>query len=222
VATPRTNKRKSPTRALARVGDPLVAPDGSIIEPEVVEKAKQIAPGMVGSSIDPELYRPLKRRTVKELPAEHSVLNAISVVFMYTIMGIGDREIADILHCTTDEIVSIRKHSAYADCFNGVLGEFINANSDLLTSRIASYAQTALQTVGTLAKEGKKEETKLRASIDLLDRAGVRPKDQEQRQNTIKNELRIIIVDGEKNVSLELNGVETNLSNLGDENGDSQ
>jgi hypothetical protein len=203
-------------RALARVGDPLVAPNGNIIEPEPVEDAKVLSPGisMPSSTIDPELYRPLRRRTIRELPADPKVLNPIGIVFMYTIMGIGDREIADILHCTSDEIASIRKHSAYADYFNGVLGEFINANSDLLTSRIASYAQTALQTVGTLAADGKKEETKLRASIDLLDRAGVRPKDQEQRQNTIKNELRIIIVDGEKSVNLELNGVETDLSNL--------
>ncbi len=141
-------------------------------------------------------------------------MNAIGVVFMYTLLGIGDREIAEVLKTTTEEVLSIRRHSGYGEYFNAVLGEFINANSDLLTSRIASYAQTALQTVGTLAKEGKKEETKLRASIDLLDRAGVRPKDQEQRQNTVKNELRIIVVDGEKNVSLELNGVDTDIGNL--------
>lgn len=206
---------RKPARALARVGDPLVTSQGSVISPDTVESASETrSPGVIGASIDPELYRPLKRRTTKELPAEPRVLNAIGVVFMYTILGIGDREIADIMHCTTDEIVSIRKHSAYADYFNGVLGEFINANSDLLTSRIASYAQTAIQTVGTLAQEGKKEETKLRASIDILDRAGVRPKDQEQRQQTIKNELRIIIVKNENNVSLELNGVDTDLSNL--------
>jgi hypothetical protein len=213
VAT-KSKGRKSPTRALARVGDPLVTSQGDVIAPEKVENAKEISPGIVKGTIDPELYRPLKRRTVKELPAEPKVLNPIGVVFMYTIMGIGDREIADILHCTSAEVVSIRKHSAYADFFNGVLGEFINANSDLLTSRIASYAQTAVQTVGELAKEGKKEETRLRASVDILDRAGVRPKDQEQRQQTIKNELRIIVVKNENNISLELNGVDTDISNL--------
>ncbi|HEY6019545.1 MAG TPA: hypothetical protein VIY48_06480, partial [Candidatus Paceibacterota bacterium] len=116
--------------------------------------------------------------------------------------GLGDREIAEALGSHVDQIEKIRNHSAYGECFQAVLDEFINANANLLSSRIAAYGQKALDTVGKLIVEGKKEEVRLRASIDMLDRAGVRPKDQDQRQQVTKNELRIIVVDGDSNVNL--------------------
>lgn len=124
-------------------------------------------------------------------------MNAVGVVFMLTLMGVGDREIADNLKTNVEQINWIRHTPAYVECFNTVIGEFINANSDLLSARIAAFSSTAVNTIGALAEHGKKEETKLRASQDILDRAGVRPKDVAER-SVIKNDLRIIIVDGDE------------------------
>lgn len=197
-------KASKPGRGLARPGDPLIASDGSRIEQigGTLTKKQEAEQGL----IDPAAYRPLKKRTVKELPGEIQIVNAVAVVFMYTLLGVGDREIADSLKTTVEDIIQLRNHSAYGECFQVIHAEFINANSDLLTSRIAAYSQRALQTVGNLATDGKKEEVKLRASIDILDRAGVRPKDQEQRSASTQNHLRIIIVDGDTdtNVNVEL------------------
>jgi hypothetical protein len=200
-----TNTSKKPTRALARVGDPYIAPSGERIDPEGFYKGRLVAPpggtaGVSATSIDPQAFRATKHRNLKDLPAAKNVVNAISVVFMYTLLGVGDREIAEALGGSIDDITSLRSHTGYTECFQAVHAEFINANSDLLTSRIAAYSQDALSTVGTLAASAKKEETRLSASRDILDRAGVRPKDQEGRNSVVKNELRIIIVDGEANV----------------------
>lgn len=188
---------RKPARALARVGDPYVAPNGEVIEDE---KSKQS--GVSSTTVDPALFRAAKKRTAKDLPATPSVLNAVSVVFMYTMLGLGDREIGDLLSTSQSEINILRGHTAYAECFKAVHAEFINSNSDLLTSRIAAYSQEALTTVGTLARDAKKEETRLSASRDILDRAGVRPKDQEGRSASVKNELRIIIVDNEAKITV--------------------
>lgn len=198
-------KVEKPGRGLARPGDPLINGDGRKIEPMNkmgLTKKQEAQQGV----IDPAKYRPTKRRIVKELPAEVSMINAVSVVFMYTLLGVGDREIANALRTSVEDIIQLREHSAYGECFQIIHGEFINANSDLLTSRIAAYSQDALTQVGELATGGKKEEVRLRASIDVLDRAGVRPKDQEQRGQMTQSHLRIIVVDGdtETNVKVEI------------------
>lgn len=198
-----------PGRGLARPGDPLITGKGEKLEPlNKPEKKKGVNDLITPQTIDPAQYRPTKKRVLKELPAEPRIITAVGAVFMYTLLGIGDREIADTLGTSVEEVISLRDHSAYGECFQIIHGEFINANSDLLTSRIAAFSQTALQTVGGLAKEGKKEEVRLRASMDILDRAGVRPKDQEQRASTTMNELRIIIVDGnaDQGIDIEISG----------------
>lgn len=192
--------KRKPARALARVGDPIIDPQtGDVVDPVGFKGGKPVPQDV---TIDPAEYRPIKKRTIKELPGDVNIVNGVSIVFMYTILGLGDREIAEALGSHVDQIEKIRNHSAYGECFQAVLDEFINANANLLSSRIAAYGQKALDTVGKLIVEGKKEEVRLRASIDMLDRAGVRPKDQDQRQQVTKNELRIIVVDGDSNVNL--------------------
>jgi hypothetical protein len=197
--SPRATRSKvKPGRALARPGDPLVTGDGKIVEPEGFHNGKESASGVdrEKQTINPAMFRPAKRRNMNELPAERQLMNAIGVVFMLTVMGVGDREIADNLKTTVEEVNWIRHHAAYNECFNNVISEFVNANSELLAARIAAYADGALKTVGELATHGKKEETKLRASQDILDRAGVRPKDVAERA-IVKNDLRIIIIEGD-------------------------
>lgn len=184
--------------ALARVGDPLITETGAKVEPEGYANGRPLpkeAPAMV---LDAVSFRPSKKRNLKDLPAEVGTLNGIAAIFMYTMLGVGDREIADALRIDFEKIEEVRTHPSYKECFEIVVAEFINKNSDLLSARIAAYSHSALDVVGGLAMNGKKEETQLRASIDLLDRAGVRPKDVEQRNIVNKSELRIIVVDNTK------------------------
>ena len=190
--------------ALARVGDPLVTEKGAKIEPDGYANGRPLpkeAPAMV---LDAETFRPLKKRNLKELPAEVNMINGVAAVFMYTMLGVGDREIADALRITVPEVEAVRAHSAYKECFDTVVSTFIDKNSDLLAARIAAYSHSALDVVGSLATTGKKEETKLRASIDLLDRAGVKAKDVEARNLGNKgNELRIVVVEPGKDTKVQ-------------------
>lgn len=188
-------KSKKPGTGLARPGDPLVTGKGDVIEPD-----NKPAPEVLKEQhvIDPAEYRPKKKRNLKELPGEARIITAVGAVFMYTMLGVGDREIADTLGMSTEQLKRLRGHSAYGECFQIIHGDFISSSSDLLSSRIAAYSHTALRTVGHLAESAKKEEVRFRASADLLDRAGVRPKDQAERAIMDSNDLRIIIVDGSK------------------------
>src|SRR5258706_11192550 len=173
----KVKKRKQPN-ALARPGDPLITETGMIVyEDSPVDKARQQQ-----HTVNASNFAPKKKRNLKELPGPVSLINAIACVFMYTTLGVGDREIMDALKITSIELKQIKTHSAYDECFEIVTSAFIDANSDLLSSRIASYSHMALTSVAELARGGKKEETRMRASADLLDRAGVAPKENALRQ----------------------------------------
>lgn len=202
-------KSKKPGTGLARPGDPLITSKGEQIEPVNKPVVQPQSSAVDAGTINPAEYRPKKKRNVKELPGEARVITAVGAVFMYTMLGVGDREIADVLGMSVDQLKKLREHSVYGECFQIVHSDFISSSSDLLSSRIAAYSHTALRTVGQLAESAKKEEVRFRASADLLDRAGVRPKDQAERAIMDSNDLRIIVVDGtqkEDDLTVEVDG----------------
>lgn len=191
--------------SLARVGDPLITEKGERVDPDGYANGRPIRQEPPPLVIDAATFRPMKRRTMKELPATIGMMNGIGAIFMYTLMGVGDREIADALKVTVVEVEAIRHSPAYKECFDGIVGEFINKDSDLLAARIAAYSHDALDVVGTIAMNGKKEETRLKASVDLLDRAGVKAKEVEQRKHVNSgNELRIVIVQPDKEATVHM------------------
>lgn len=208
-ATRETRARKAKggakSTALARVGDPLVTDKGVKVHPEGYVNGKPLPKEKPSLVLDANTFRPLKKRNLKELPAEVGTINGVAAVFMYTMLGVGDREIADALGIDVRRVEDVRGHSAYKECFDTVVDTFINKNSDLLAARIAAYSHSALDVVGHLAMHSVKEEVQLRASTDLLDRAGVKAKDNAERNSmNSRSELRIIVVDAKKDTSVEI------------------
>lgn len=191
-------------KLLAPYGDPYVTSDGRVIPP--ADQDRDAHPTQLKSKY--KTYRPTKRRTIKEMPATSAVMKGIAVIFVYTVMGLADREIAELLNLDVSQVKQVRTNPGYLETFDIISSEFVNVQSRLLTARIAAYADEALTNVHEIAANGKKENNVLRANIDLLDRAGVRPKDQETRANAAANELRIILVDGDRDANVEIGSVD--------------
>ena len=187
-----TSKAKSPALQLAAPGDPLVWTDGSVVQAQVPGKEFKKPPS---TSIDPQTFKGKKQRNIKDLPAKDGTFHALAAVLAYSFMGVGDREIADALRCSVADLDELRKHAGYLELFETVFGEIISADSESLTGRIAAYSHGALNTVAHLSTNAAKEETKLRASTDILDRAGVRPKDMQDKNKLANSTLRIQILD---------------------------
>lgn len=178
-------------RPLARPGDPYINSRGARFEPEVY------MPDMDEAPIAPvaKEFKSSKRKTMREMPAPVSVMNGIACVFAYTIMGLGDREMADALKITTEHIKKLREHTAYSEYFQAVFHEFINANAETVHARLASYGHFALTNIHTIAKGAKKEETRLTANRDLMDRGGWTARNNLERANGMsKGDLRIVHV----------------------------
>lgn len=198
VFKPRVRREKpEPTKALApalaRVGDPWIAPDGTLISPEYPEdyfpRVKE------ENRIDPVKFRGKRRRNIDELPAPTNILNVCGAVMLYTIYGIGDREIATALKCSVMDIEDIRANPAYGEYLELLGTEIISTESDNLTHRLAAYAHGALDTVAHVSRHGKMETNRLRASVDILDRGGFAPKQVAEKQISLKNVLRIQVMD---------------------------
>ena len=207
----------TPLPVLARVGDPFIAPDGSLISPLYPEdyfpRVKE------DTKIDPVKYRGKKRRNLNELPAAPNIMTACGAIMLYTMFGVGDREIAQALKCTVIDIEEMRAHPAYGEYLDLIGAEIISAESDNLTHRLAAYAHGALDTVAHVSRNGKMENNRLRASIDILDRGGFAPKAVAEKQISLKNVLRIQVMDdGNKSRDMDIQ-----LSSMmEEENGDSQ
>jgi len=207
----------TPPPVLARVGDPFVAPDGSLIAPSYPEdyfpRLKE------ETKIDPKTWKAKRRRNLNEMPGQTNLMNAVGAVMMYTFFGVGDREIANALKCSVEDVIEIRGHTAYAEYLDLIGTEIISAESENVTHRIAAYAHGALDTIAHVSRNGKVESNRLRASIDIMDRGGFNPKMVAEKQVSLKNVLRIQVLDeygtGGKSLNVEIH------SELGDDNGDS-
>jgi len=175
------SKNGTGTRAfLPRPGDPLVADDGQVIEPEGY---KQTAAERY--KLKPREYRATRKRTLRELPADAGTLNGVACVLLYTLLGVPDKEIAIALNISTANVGIIKKHAAYGQCFEIVCNEFVNMNG-----------------VYDIAVAGKKENNRLKANIDILNRGGFTAKEQSTKAAMGKHELRITVLEGETQVDV--------------------
>lgn len=179
---------------LARAGDPLVLADGMEIGPETDGQEDDQPTAQLNS----RTFKPTKKRTLKELPTKPMMINAIACAFMYTVLGVGDREIALALNITSQELIAVRKHPAYQECFEAVLDQFISVNSSLLQARLAAYGMTAVDNIIDIAATAKKDEVRLSANKDIADRAGISAKTQQANSRVTLNDLHITITKGEQ------------------------
>jgi hypothetical protein len=176
-------------------------PNGAIVHPDKLN-------GGVDNSmpkLDVQAYKPKRKRNIKDLPAPIHTLNGIACVFMYTLLGLGDREIADSLKISVAQLKQIRAHPGYAECFEAVTGEFININSDMINARIAAYSHDALTQIASIAMNGKEERNRLRGSTYLMGAGGFGDKSLAGGA-AVKNDLRIVVIGKDHDVQVELNG----------------
>lgn len=192
---------RTPRRApLPRPGDPLVTKDGTVIQPDSLEDIGIDDPRP--QDVKPKDFKAQRRQDMGNLAADAHVMNACAAVLGYTLLGISDREIQIALKIRADQLEKIREHEGYAQIYSAAMDELINVNSSSLQARIAGMAHGALTQVFHLAKAAKKEETKLSANKDILDRAGTKVADQAARDQGKPVGLRVTVVKGETVVEL--------------------
>jgi len=179
---------------------PLILADGTLVFPDgrVVKLSEQGADGTVDVI---EIPTPLEaqalvlktRRTTQDLPDLPRTMNAISVVLSYTLFGLNDEEIALTANITVTQVIRIKALPAYTTMHNALVENLVIAAKEDVRSAFALHSQKALDTMVQLMDKGK-QEVRLAASTQVLDRAGLRPVDNGVTREARNNELRIVVI----------------------------
>lgn len=200
----RTNGRKGVARALACPGDPYVTVDGKVVKP--IDAHVDVEDEVF--KVSAQSFKPTNRRSIRELPAEVSVMKGIACVFVFIMLGMSNRDIAEALGIAVDQVKQVREHKAYGEVFDTISGEFVNSNSQYIGARLAGYSNDALTKLAQIAFNGEKEENRLKGNVELLGMAGVTSKKTDAERNSVSmNELHIIVTEGgSAKVDVKVNG----------------
>ena len=142
------------------------------------------------------------RKQLADLPLPPKQMNVVSLVCMYTLMGLRDMDIAVALAMPIERIENIKMLDAYITVYNSVTEAIVNTEvEDVRTALVANSKKAAGELVSLLNDEFSA--VRLSAAKDILDRTGHRPIDIVEHRHTMDGELRISITR------------DTDLSNIG-------
>lgn len=175
--------------------EPLVLADGRRINPvtgrEVQSVAKVVA---LPTARDAIATVTRARRKLADLPAPPRASNALSVVLTYTNIGLSDDDIAIACDLTVEQIQRMRRTPAYQALSEAVTKSILEADSDDVRTYISQHARVAAHSIVTAA-QSQDEVVALRASMDILDRAGHRPADVVEHRHKLEGGLTIEIIE---------------------------
>ena len=138
-------------------------------------------------------------RRLADIPTEAKNLNAVSVVLGYTLIGISEQEIADVTGLSLEQIGNIKMLDAYTYAENAVVDKLLKEETDDIRRMIAQHSVNSVRQIAALATHSEFDAVRLKASQDLLDRAGHRPIDVVEHRHKLDDDLRIQIIE-ERNV----------------------
>lgn len=155
-------------------GDPYVHGVGRVVAPkdeniqDYAGKVREVMPRLVS-------FVPIKEKKRDQLPAQDPKEQvAISAVMALRLQGFDPIDIADFFGTTIKKIEDILTSPEAQTSFEMLFFNLINHNASSLQGRISSYAGKALDAVVDLIeKENVRQDVKLKAAQDILDRSGL-------------------------------------------------
>lgn len=135
------------------------------------------------------------RRSLADMPLPAKQMNVISAVCLYTLVGLSDRDIAEALGITIDRVGSIKMLDAYTTVYDYVVKSIIDEDSADVRSLFAANARNAATTMVELAQTAENDGVRLKASQDILDRAGHRPADVVHVKAQLDTTMRVVYVE---------------------------
>lgn len=132
--------------ALAPPGDPLVTPDGRILEAEgrperdfslTIPNAKNLTTS--------------KNRSLREVGSDPQTQSVVNAVLVYKLMGVSVNEIAHIMNTDPLEIHRVMDLDLFQETFEMVFKELLSVNSNSLQARMGRYAGKAFENLMNLA-----------------------------------------------------------------------
>lgn len=134
------------------------------------------------------------RRKLADLPITPKHLNPIACICLYTMYGLDLQEISIATGLPVDQINNIRMSSEYGIMQRAVVDTVLEAETGEVKDYIKKAAFSAAERVKGLVNS-RDEDVALRASRDVMDRAGLRPADVVEIRGRMDMGLIIEVVD---------------------------
>jgi hypothetical protein len=137
------------------------------------------------------------RRVASDLPAPPQQMNAISLVVMYTLYGLDDKNIALVTSLSDKQIGNIKMTDAYDTMYKQVTKSITDADTDDVRNLIQAGARTAAYKIKD-ALGSENEVLAFKAAQDILDRSGHRPADVVEHKHSMSGGLTIEYIKREQ------------------------
>ena len=174
--------------------EPLVLADGTQIDPRsgVVIQEEPLVEVPNAADIKREIVASRKR--IADLPVPPKQMNTLSVIISYSIFGINDGDISNVLAIPLAQLVAIKSSDAYKDLQSSLLANIIESDQSDVRGLFVQKSRRAADKVFSLL-ESESEATRMVAAKDVLDRAGQRPADVVEHRHMMEGGLTIKYVE---------------------------
>lgn len=175
--------------------EPLVLADGTKIDPidGAVVKDEELVSVPNTEDIKREIVASRKR--ISDLPVPPSQMNTLSVIISYTLFGISDEDMSNVLSVPLDQLQRIKETDAYLDLYEQFVKNIMESDLANVRGLFVQKSRTAADVMFDLLNS-ESEATKGTAAKDILDRAGHRPADVVEHRHKMEGGLTIKYVDG--------------------------
>jgi hypothetical protein len=184
--------------------EPLQLADGTMINP---------VSGAVMSAIDSivtevpnteEMQRDIvaSRKRIHDLPVPPKQMNTLSLVLMYSLFGLDNSDISNILSIDIEQLQNIKMNDAYNTLSTQIVNTIVESDTNSIRDMFAMNSRRSAQLfVDTVANPEMGITTRMAAANNILDRAGHRAADIVEHRHKVEGGLTIeYIKNDEQNI----------------------
>ena len=179
--------------------EPLVLADGTQIDPisgGVVQEETFVE---VPNTAEIKREITASRKRIADLPVPPQQMNTLSVIISYSIFGINDEDISNVLSIPLAQLAAIKTSDVYKDLQSSLLANIIESDQSDVRGLFVQESRRAADKVFDLM-ESESEATRMVAAKDVLDRAGQRPADVVEHRHKMEGGLTIHYVEKNDNI----------------------
>ena len=181
---------------LPQGSEPLILADGTVISPEngnvIVEEHVITVP----NTVDIKREITASRMRVSDLPVPPDQMNTLSVIIGYSMMGVSDDDIANVIMIPLEQIKSIKLSDEYRLIQDGIVNNIMNSDSSSVRNMFVEGSRNAASLMVQVVNDSEMGiNTRMSAAKDVLDRAGQRPVDVIEHRHKMEGGLTIEYVE---------------------------
>jgi len=172
--------------------EPLVLADGTMISPldGSVLSMQEASVVEVPNYAQVQKEFVIRKRRIADLPLPPKEMNAISVIIGYTLFGIEDEDIAEIIKIPIEQVIRIKESDNYKELVDTFTENIALHDADNVRSLFSQQSVVAASKITELLGSNS-QMIAMSAAKDILDRAGHRPADVVNHRHTMEGGLTI-------------------------------